>query len=411
MNVSVGIGSGVGWFPLGPREVYVPGYRYSRRYLNNINVSNTVIVNNTYITNVYNGRHRNFDYRYGRDPRAVTIVDRDRFRGGGNLDGHWSRADRNDLRRWHHDPRPPAIAPNRDSVFAARTLGRIPGGADHVVRQTFNQQNRNASTQRSSRIPFDAEQRAIEANGGRPIPRSQLRAGAVNNLAAPGRLQTRQDGDGPREQQWRADRERTNGAASTIDARAQERNDARRAREAAIDPRDQLRSSDRPSWTRRENQTPRGDAPAVNSLQQQPGNSATRSTERQQEQWRGNQWQDRIKRSTEQQREQARSRLSSGDAQPRQRYEQPREQPRVEQPRVQQPRYEQPRVQQPRAEQPRVEQPRPQPRQEQPSFNRGNQERATRPQASQNNGNNAGNSGRSRPESSGGRPGFRQQER
>ena len=127
LNVSVGIGSGVGWFPLGPREVYVPGYRYSRRYLNNVNVSNTVIVNNTHITNVYNGRHRNFDYRYGRDPRAVTIVDRDRFRGGDNLDGHWSRADRNDLRRWHHDPRPPAITPNRDSVFAARTLGRIPG--------------------------------------------------------------------------------------------------------------------------------------------------------------------------------------------------------------------------------------------------------------------------------------------
>jgi hypothetical protein len=28
LGVSVGFGSGVGWFPLGPREVYVPGYRY-----------------------------------------------------------------------------------------------------------------------------------------------------------------------------------------------------------------------------------------------------------------------------------------------------------------------------------------------------------------------------------------------
>ncbi len=411
VGVSVGIGPGVGWFPLGPREVYVPGYRYSRRYLSNINVSNTVIVNNTYITNVYNGRHRNFDYRYGRDPRAVTIVDRDRFRGGGNLDGHWSRVDRNDLRRWHHDPRPPALAPNRDSVFAARTLGRIPGGSDHVVRQTFAQRNRDAGAQRPARISFDAEQRAIEANGGRPIPRSQLRAGAVNNPAAPARLQqTRPAGDGPREQQWRADRERAAGSAATAaePARApQDRVDTRRARETAVDARDQQRSADRPSVTRRE--TPaRTEVPAVNSLRQQ-GNAATspsidRSRE-QPRQWRSNEQQDRERqdraiRSTGQPREQPRTWQSSGAAQPRQHSE-----PRAVPP---------PRVEQPRAQpsQPQVQPSQPQPRQEQPSVNRGNQERASRPQASSDNGggNNADTSGRSRPESSG-RQNFRQRER
>ncbi|HMN45486.1 MAG TPA: hypothetical protein PKE27_12960 [Povalibacter sp.] len=390
VSVSVGIGPGVGWFPLGPREVYVPGYRYSRRYLNNVNVSNTVIVNNTFITHVYNGRNRHFDYRYGRDPRAVTIVDRDRFRGGGNLDGHWSRVDQNDLRRWHHDPRPPALAPNRDSVFAARTLGRIPGSADHVVRQTFDQRNRAADTRRPARISFDAEQRAIEANGGRPIPRSQLRAGATGNLAAPGRLQTRPDGDGPREQQWRADRQRAGSTANpaAVDRTQQprpERSDLRREREAAIDARDQWRSSDRPAVTRRE--TPqRTEVPAVNSLQQ--GSAPARSVERTREQprqWRGNDAQDRLRRNAEP-REQPRSWQSSGDAQPRQRSES-REPPRAQ-------------------PQPRVEQPRSQQRQEQPSLNRGNQERASRPQAG--NDNNAGRS--SRPES-GGRPNFRQQER
>jgi hypothetical protein len=402
VSVSVGVGPGVGWFPLGPREIYVPGYRYSRRYLNNINVSNTVIVNNTYITNVYNGRHRHFDYRYGRDPRAVTVVDRDRFRGGGNLDGHWSRVDRDDLRRWRQDPRPPALAPNRDSVFAARTLGRIPGGSDHVVRQTFNQRDRDTDTRRPTRISFDAEQRAIEANGGRPIPRSQLRAGAADNLAAPGRLQTRQ-GDGPREQQWRADRERAAGSAANTaqvnrpqtrdpahDQTRDQVRDPRRAREAAIDARDQWRSSDRPSVTRRETPS-RTDVPAVNSLQQ--GNGAeSRSIERsrqQPQQWRGNDSRDRVLRSTEQQRPPPRSWQSSGDAQPRQRSEsRPAQQPRQVQP-------------------PRAEQSRPQPRQEQPSSSRGSQERAIRPQA----GNNAASAGRSRQDSGGGRPGFRQQER
>ena len=46
-------GVGVGWFPLAPGEVYVPGYHVSRTYVNNINITNTT-VNVTRVTNVYN---------------------------------------------------------------------------------------------------------------------------------------------------------------------------------------------------------------------------------------------------------------------------------------------------------------------------------------------------------------------
>jgi hypothetical protein len=46
-------GVGVGWFPLAPGEVYVPGYRVSRTYVNNVNITNTT-VNITKVTNVYN---------------------------------------------------------------------------------------------------------------------------------------------------------------------------------------------------------------------------------------------------------------------------------------------------------------------------------------------------------------------
>ena len=49
----VGFGGNVGWFPLGPREVYVPSYHVSREYVNRVNISNTT-VNNVTITNVYN---------------------------------------------------------------------------------------------------------------------------------------------------------------------------------------------------------------------------------------------------------------------------------------------------------------------------------------------------------------------
>jgi uncharacterized protein DUF6600/FecR-like protein len=47
------VGVGVGWFPLAPGEVWVPGYHVSRTYVNNVNITNTT-VNVTKITNVYN---------------------------------------------------------------------------------------------------------------------------------------------------------------------------------------------------------------------------------------------------------------------------------------------------------------------------------------------------------------------
>ena len=47
------IGATVAWFPLGPREVYVPSYRVSPAYVNRVNITNTT-VNQTTITNVYN---------------------------------------------------------------------------------------------------------------------------------------------------------------------------------------------------------------------------------------------------------------------------------------------------------------------------------------------------------------------
>src|SRR5580693_4795284 len=46
-------GVGVGWFPLAPGEVFVPGYRVSRGYVNEVNVTNTM-VSVTKVTNVYN---------------------------------------------------------------------------------------------------------------------------------------------------------------------------------------------------------------------------------------------------------------------------------------------------------------------------------------------------------------------
>jgi len=74
VSVSISIGGGpvVGWVPLAPREVYVPSYRASPRYTQNINITN--VTNVTNITTIINNPRapREFDNR--RFPRAVTVV-------------------------------------------------------------------------------------------------------------------------------------------------------------------------------------------------------------------------------------------------------------------------------------------------------------------------------------------------
>src|ERR1700730_5069018 len=59
VGIAVGGGAAVGWFPLAPGELWVPAYRASPRYFNQVNVSNTVVNKTVNITNVYNNVYVN----------------------------------------------------------------------------------------------------------------------------------------------------------------------------------------------------------------------------------------------------------------------------------------------------------------------------------------------------------------
>ena len=67
VSVSIGAVPAVGWFPLAPREVFVPGYRCSTAYVQRVNVTHV-----TNITNISNVTPRHFAHR--NLERAVTIV-------------------------------------------------------------------------------------------------------------------------------------------------------------------------------------------------------------------------------------------------------------------------------------------------------------------------------------------------
>lgn len=79
VSLSFGGGGGVAWFPLGPREVYVPPYRTSERYVQKVNVTNTT-VNVVNVTNVYNNVNvTKVTYINQNNAGAVTAVSHDTF--------------------------------------------------------------------------------------------------------------------------------------------------------------------------------------------------------------------------------------------------------------------------------------------------------------------------------------------
>ena len=80
-SVGVNLG-GVGvaaWFPLGPREAFVPWYHYSGNYIRQVNVTNIRNVTNiTNITNITNVNNIHYQYR----TVATTAVSAEAFRSG-----------------------------------------------------------------------------------------------------------------------------------------------------------------------------------------------------------------------------------------------------------------------------------------------------------------------------------------
>ena len=74
LAISTGNVGGIGWFPLGPREVFRPSYAVSRGYFENVNRTNTVI-NTTVINNYYNNTNvTNVVYANRQVPGAVIAV-------------------------------------------------------------------------------------------------------------------------------------------------------------------------------------------------------------------------------------------------------------------------------------------------------------------------------------------------
>jgi hypothetical protein len=167
-----GVGAGVGWFPLGPREVYVPPYRVSRTYVNNVNVTNTT-VNNTYVTNVYNNTINNnvtnIKYVNRTAPGAVTATSQTAFSSGQPVHRNIVRVDQRQLAQaqvvTHTD-----VVPQQRSVLGAAAAARVQPPAAVQARAVVAR-----TTPPPPPASFASQQRAIQSNGGRPLGTQEVR--------------------------------------------------------------------------------------------------------------------------------------------------------------------------------------------------------------------------------------------
>lgn len=128
VNGGWGGGPGVGWFPLGPGEVFVPGYRVSRRYAERVNVTNTV-VNVTQVTNVYNVYRtrttiNQITYVNRNRPGAVTAVSQQTFVNARPIAGNMVRVSDNDIRQARIDRRVEA-QPVRTSIVGPAAPAKV----------------------------------------------------------------------------------------------------------------------------------------------------------------------------------------------------------------------------------------------------------------------------------------------
>ena len=174
-----GAGGNVGWFPLGPREVYVPSYHVSPAYVNRVNVSNTT-VNVTQVTNVYNTtiinnttNVTNVTYVNRNVQGAVMAVPQRSFASAQPVAKASVVMNAREIASAPLSARV-AIAPTRESL-----VGPQPPAANRVAAPPATIANRQVVARKTPPpppVPFVKQQQALEAHPGQPLARTEVQS-------------------------------------------------------------------------------------------------------------------------------------------------------------------------------------------------------------------------------------------
>lgn len=170
-------GVGVAWFPLAPREVFVPWYRTSRGYVNNVNITNTR-VNVTQVTNIYNTTIINnnttvtrINYANQRVAGGITAVSRDTFTNARPVYRNLAQVDTQKLATAPVTYRQPE-EPIRASVVGAGAPARV-------------------------RPPQAVVNRQVVATRNPPMPRTEFNSSPAQNTRPPQNVRTEAPASAP----------------------------------------------------------------------------------------------------------------------------------------------------------------------------------------------------------------------
>ncbi len=175
--VGGGVGANVAWFPLGPREVFVPSYPVSRTYMTQINVSSTT-VNTTTVTNVYNTTIvnktttiTNVTYANRTVPGAVTAVPQNTFASAQPVARAAVKMTPQQIAAAPVSTRV-AVNPTREAV-----LGAHASTAGHVTAPPAAVANRQVVAKKAPPPPpvaFAKKQQAMAAHPGQPLAKKEM---------------------------------------------------------------------------------------------------------------------------------------------------------------------------------------------------------------------------------------------
>jgi hypothetical protein len=183
-SLSISLGgsfSAVGWFPLGPREVYVPSYYGSRDYFNRVNQNNTVI-NNTTITNVYNNYSsgtinvNQVNYTNRTVENAVTAVRRDVFVGAQPVSSARLKFD-DRAGRTGEVMRVAPVAPTAHSVIGAGKVAKA-----RPAREVFERDVVARRAPPPATGSFAKREQLLQKNPGRPLEPSVVESLRSSNV-------------------------------------------------------------------------------------------------------------------------------------------------------------------------------------------------------------------------------------
>jgi hypothetical protein len=172
-----GFGGNVGWFPLGPREVFVPSYHVSQAYVTRVNISNTT-VNVTQVTNVYNTtiinnttNITNITYANRSVQGAVMVVPQHAFISAQPVGKIAVTVSAQQIASASVSARV-AVVPTHESVLGARatTMGHVAAPPAAVA----SRQVVAKKTPPPPPVPFAKQQQALAAHPGQPLARSEV---------------------------------------------------------------------------------------------------------------------------------------------------------------------------------------------------------------------------------------------